>query len=175
MCKCGKNNCCCEKTVVRTGPRGKQGLRGKPGLKGDDGAPGTSQTETNLRSENAGYTPVINQANSPFDDIELPITVVTTGKYIVAYSGNALIHGNGGAGGNCSVYIKINASVHDSKFIGYNMPGTTGNDAYFSVDFFDTIDLTAGDVINIAYDFALVPVNPVIANFRGKLNLIKIA
>lgn len=42
MCKCGNNNCCCVKTVSKTGPRGAKGDRGPAGPKGDKGDQGES-------------------------------------------------------------------------------------------------------------------------------------
>lgn len=49
MCKnCGKNNCCCVKTVSVTGPRGKKGDKGATGATGLPGAAGLNGTSTVL-------------------------------------------------------------------------------------------------------------------------------
>lgn len=81
MCsKCGINNCCCIKTVSKTGPRGPKGADGKQGL---PGAPG-------IYAVGFATAGIINTPIDLTDGVAVcPVTIPSNGDYIFDFTINA--------------------------------------------------------------------------------------
>jgi len=184
MCrKCGNNNCCCQKVTSSRGLKGERGLPGPKGDQGDQGEqglPGTTQTETNSRIDNAAFSPVINAGNSPLNDPELTLTATANGKYMVCYSGSVKLTSNGDLSAGVYVIIRKNGVTHKNALLSYNNEAVAyevTNELWVPVTIFDTIDLVATDVVDIQYERVVNP--PPNTNSTmlatGSLNLIKIA
>ena len=165
------------------GPKGDRGEKGFKGDQGDPGAPGengTAQTEINLRAENAAFSTVITQANSPVNDAELTLTAAVAGKYIVSYSGSVRISSNADLSAGIEVIIRKNAGAFKNVLYTFNNKAVAyevNQEEWKPVTIFDTIDLLIGDVVDIRYERANNPAPDVNSTMiaRGSLNLIKIA